>query len=163
MNELAPSFDTPAGEVDADRERYSAARYIDHLRDALHRGNAKGRPDWLKYINRLSPDDYLSFMLESDALIEQGALVHVLTAEEQEQVKARVIEKRAEYMAMGGGFMKDFGISPEEMHRQLYEIDHEDDGLINASPFFELPENDNAWPEDEEDVDIGGETDDRNE
>jgi hypothetical protein len=112
-----------AAEVDDLKERYSAARYVVHLRDAMEasaRGElAKGRGEWLNYINRLSADDARMFFADVDTLMESGALVEVLTPEQELEKRNAVMEKWDDYNAVQLTLAKSFGVSSALMHKMV--------------------------------------------
>jgi hypothetical protein len=111
----------PASEVDNMRERYSAARYILHLK-ATFEGNFKGRGEWSRVIKAMSPDDAEVFWADFGELVEAGALVTVLDAEGREQVKASVLAKLDEYRELGEGLMRDLGVPPALMHKVIAQL-----------------------------------------
>lgn len=129
----------PAPDVDNLRERYSASRYIEHLRAAMD-GDFTGRREWTRFIRSLPEDERRRFELETDALIDEGALVHVLTSEQMAEVRQAVLDKAEEYRAQSNGLMKDYGVDPATM---------------NAIAQGTYVEPEQEWPEDlEDEVDL---------
>lgn len=129
----------PAPDVDNVRERYSASRYIEHLKAAMD-GDFTGRREWTRFIRSLPEDERRRFELETDALIEEGALVHVLTSEQMAEVRQAVLDKAEEYRAQSNGLMKDYGVDPATM---------------NAITHGTYVEPEQEWPEDlEDEVDL---------
>src|ERR1700746_3081992 len=122
-------------EVDNLRERYSAARYIEHMRAAMA-GDFTGRREGARFINNLPENRRIRFNCEVDALIDEGALVHVLTSEQMADVRQAVLDKIEEYRAMGVGLMSDRGVDAATMH------------AITNGTYVDAEQ---EWPEDAED------------
>lgn len=145
-------------EVDNLRERYSALKYIEHLKCAMA-GDFSGRAEWSRFINSLPEDERQRFNREVDSLIEEGLLVHVLTTEQMAEVRQAVLDKGEEYRAQGKGLMKDWGVDPAVMHRLVSGTRDavEGEGVtvfpINEAPVVTAEEDDielEAWAEGDE-------------
>lgn len=122
-------------EVDNLRERYSAARYVEHLRGAMN-GDFKGRGEWLNYVNGLAEDDYRLFIAEVDELVEAGALVHVLSPDEVLAARQRVLDKWDDYNAAQVGLMHDMGVD-QALANRMVSTTHAASGdafALNAIP-----------------------------
>lgn len=169
-------YQEPANcQVDDLRERYSAAKYVAKLKEAME-GNHEGRGEWSRYITALSPDDYRVFFLDVDAIIEAGGLVHVLTAEEQAACKQRILDNIDHWRDESSKLEKDFGIDPALMNLAMSATRWSGDAngeVLRPVPFsrevdaklMAMDDADaSAWAEDIEDADIGeGDDDDENE
>jgi hypothetical protein len=80
LNELLKT-EEPIAEVDNERDRYTAARYIAHLK-ACELGDRRGFKEWSQRLLKMrqeSPDDYEVFFRQVDELIEAGEWHTVLT------------------------------------------------------------------------------------
>ena len=154
-----------AAEVEDQRERYSAARYVQCMRAAMN-GDRSHFKEWQRHIHALSPEDYGAFMWEVDLLIMAGRLTAVLTDEQMAEVKERVLERKDEIIAMT---MPTGAVPVATMHEIINGTYKDEDGMdedgLPAWPeleefggdddFSDLQTDSNAWPEDVEDADIG--------
>jgi hypothetical protein len=137
--------DTSSAEVFDLRERYSAKRYVAHMKAAMA-GDHKGRGEWARHIHSLSPDDYNAFFWDVDRLVEAGELVHVLSPEEVAQVQQRVLDNIEHWRVESSRLAKDYGIDPAAMHRALNggaEVTEEDLLAIDEDEV-------DVWAEDED-------------
>jgi hypothetical protein len=137
----------PSAIIQQKHELYSAARYVEALRDALYDNDFTHQAEWGKHIHSLSPDDYQLFFAEVDELILAGALVHVLTPEQMEEVRANVRAKAEEYRAL---MLRPLPVDPALMHalmrgEEATQEDLEDFVDIDAEEV-------DVWAEDEEDA-----------
>lgn len=95
LEHLLGSQEPVAAEVDNERQRYSAGRYVAHMKGALL-GNEIGRGEWSRYIRSLPADSCEEFFGEVDALIERGELWQVLTPEEKADCVRQVLARKDE-------------------------------------------------------------------
>lgn len=148
-------------EVDNLRERYSALKYIEHLKCAMA-GDFSGRAEWSRFINSLPEDERLRFNGEVDSLIEEGLLVHVLTTEQMAEVRQAVLDKADEYRAQGSGLMKDWGVDPAVMHGLVSGTRAAEEGEGRPGAFVLNPYPDAAIDEDDIELEAWAEGDEGN-
>lgn len=140
---LDPHWQPPeaTAEVESERERYSAARYVQHQRAAMD-GDFTGRREWALAIARMSPEDRQAFFDEVDMIIWSGGLVAVLTTEQIEEVRQRVLARKDEIQSDNARSMSNFGeFNAQVVHAVADDPDWqpENSGLDEDG----LP----AWPE----------------
>ena len=133
--QLDPHWQPPevAAEVDSERQRYTAARYVEQQRSAMD-GDHTGRREWARFIRSLSDEDYGMFFAEVDELIEAGGLVAVLTDEQKAEARERVLARKDEIQADNARLMKDWGVAPEYMHDALSVTHATGDGAFQLEP-----------------------------
>jgi hypothetical protein len=152
---VAPQHIEPAAEVDNLRERYSAKAYVAHLKAAMN-GDRKGFCEWSRVIHAMSPDDARLFYAEVDGLIEIGELVHVLTPEQVEEARAKLMANIEEWRAQSNGLMHDKGIPAALMHAVTNNDDSAEADMIAL--LDDMDEADAlAWAEDDDDLERVGE------
>jgi hypothetical protein len=140
--EPAMSYE-PAAEVDSERERYSAKRYIEHLR-ACEDGDRRGFPEWSRYLLNLAPDDYRVFSGQVDQLMADGALFMVLSPEEQALAASNARAKRDELIA--DELRRAQSTGPSGLPMELVNRAICDDYQPTQADLMGLP----AWPDIEE-------------
>jgi hypothetical protein len=94
-------LDVGHAEVDLDRERYSPAKFV-ALQRSIYLGEnpeQKGRAEFSRYIRSLRGSELDEYWLETDQLIDGGALWTVLTPEEVEAARQRVLARKDEIQA----------------------------------------------------------------
>jgi hypothetical protein len=115
-----------------------------HLKAAMA-GDHRGRGEWSRYIRALEPDAYNAFFYDVDQLIDAGELVYVLTPEEEEAKKQRVLDNIDHWREEASRIGKDWGVVPEAMHRLLNGED------VPAEQLLAIDDDEvDAWMEEEE-------------
>jgi hypothetical protein len=143
------TLDVQSAEVDNERQRYSAERYIDHLL-ACEGGDRTGFREWSMYLLRMQaerPDDYAHFMSEVDVLMESGRWHTVLTPEDKAKAAQAAYEKRFEIIAGLEKRGETFGIAASAANRMVSDLPLGEAVIVQDDPTTEellgLP----AWPD----------------
>lgn len=150
---LDPHWQPPseAGEVDNLTERYSAKAFIAFQRRCMD-GDRTGALEWIRVIRNMSAEDRQAWQDEVDWRICAGELTAVLTEEQMEEVRQRVLARKDEIAAQSmGGMFKGGSISELDiatMHAVMHDPDAFND--VDEDGLPEWPElEDNGWDEEE--------------
>jgi hypothetical protein len=157
-----------AAEVDSEKQRYSAARYVQMQRDvfmgvvdamdAEERAKfERRRVEFMRYIHRLAPDEQTAFWAENDELISKGDLWVVPTPEEAEEARQRVLARIDEIRADAARPMfKARLIELDPALRNALALDEDrmptDDEMLGLPGFPELGDDEDGEEEEQDEV-----------
>jgi hypothetical protein len=136
-------------EVDNERQRYSAERYIQHLLDCEN-GDHTGRAEWSRFLLGMNADDYASFFGQVDALMEAGEWHTVLTPEDKERAAATSRAKRFEIL-QGLERRGPSGLPASLANKGLGDYQPTQDELLGLPAWPDLGDENEEGENDEED------------
>lgn len=145
-------IDVGHAEVDLDRERYSPAKYV-ALQRSIYLGEnpeQKGRAEFSRYILSLCGTELDEYWLETDQLISNGALWTVLTPEEVEAARQRVLARKDEIQADAARPMHRSEMAPALRNALVADADR----MPTVDELLDLP----AFPVVEEEEEDGHES-----